>query len=205
MHLLLTDRLVCVRCGPAFGLVLRADRMEDRRALEGGLGCPNCREVYPIRGGAGDLRPPPRTDLAEASLPEPGEDEVLRAQALLGVTEGPGEVVLAGTGARFAPALAHRVSGMEMVAIHPAVLAWGEEEGVSRLVAGSRLPFFDRGLRGVLMEGAVDRDLLREGARVLAPGHRIVVLEAPVGTADALLASGLTVQLDQEGVVVARR
>ena len=64
MHLLLTDRLTCPRCGPEFGLVLLADRLEDRRVLEGALGCPNCRDRYPVRDGFGDLRPPPRTDIA---------------------------------------------------------------------------------------------------------------------------------------------
>lgn len=205
MHLLLTDRLTCPRCGPAFGLVLRADQLVDRRALEGGLGCPNCRDVYPVAGGAGDLRPPPRGALDPVSLPEPDDEDVLKAQALLGIAEGPGEVALAGSAARFAPGLARRVSGMEMAALHPAVLQWEEEDGVSRLLAAGALPFFDRSLRGVLMEGEGDRKALREGARVLAAGHRMVVLEAPSGVADTLMAAGLTVQLDTDGVVVARR
>lgn len=179
--------------------------MEDRRALEGGLGCPNCRDVYPIRRGAGDLRPPPRPTLDAEPLPAPGDEELLRAQALLGITEGPGEVALLGAAARFAPGLARRAPGMEMAAIHPAALGWTEEEGVSRLVAAERLPFFDRSLRGVLVEGEVERGILREGARVLAQGQRIVALEAPGDAADTLLASGLTVQLNQDGVVVARR
>lgn len=205
MHLLLTDRLTCPRCGPAFGLVLRADRLVERRALEGGLGCPNCRDVYPVAAGAGDLRPPPRGELDPVTLPEPDDEELLKAQALLGITEGPGEVVLAGSAARFAPGLARRVTGMEMVALHTAVLGWEEEEGVSRLVAGGVLPFFDRGLRGVLMEGEGDRKALREGARVLGAGHRMVVLDAPPGVAETLMGAGLTVQLDTDGVVVARR
>ena len=139
------------------------------------------------------------------TLPEPDDEELLKAQALLGITEGPGEVVLAGSAARFAPGLARRVTGMEMVALHTAVLGWEEEEGVSRLVAGGVLPFFDRGLRGVLMEGEGDRKALREGARVLGAGHRMVVLDAPPGVAETLMGAGLTVQLDTDGVVVARR
>ena len=57
MHILVTDRLACSRCGPAFGLVLLADRLENRRVLSGHLGCANCRERYPIIEGFGDLRP----------------------------------------------------------------------------------------------------------------------------------------------------
>lgn len=205
MHLLLTDRLVCPRCGPAFGLILRADRMEDRRALEGGLGCPNCREVYPIVSGAGDLRPPPRGPREPGFLEVPGEREVEMAHALLGVAEGPGEMALLGEAARFAGDLARRTPGVEMAAVHPAVLSWDEAEGVSRLVAGSRIPFGDRGMRGVLLEGEGAAPMLREAARIVAPGHRVVVLDAPGGTAHTLMAGGLTVRLQQDGVVVAGR
>lgn len=67
MHLLVTDRLSCPRCGPTFGLILLADDLRDRRVLEGALGCANCRERYPVRGGFGDLRPPPRVALEEAA------------------------------------------------------------------------------------------------------------------------------------------
>ena len=56
MHLLLTDRLTCPRCGPSFGLILLADRMNDRRVVDGVLGCPNCRDGFPVRDGFGDLR-----------------------------------------------------------------------------------------------------------------------------------------------------
>lgn len=51
MHLLLTDILSCPRCGPEFGLILLADRIEARRVLAGILGCANCRSKYPIREG----------------------------------------------------------------------------------------------------------------------------------------------------------
>lgn len=205
MHLLLTDRLTCPRCGPAFGLILRADRLEDRRALDGGLGCPNCREVYPIAAGAGDLRPPPRTALTPEALEAPAPARVDVAHALLGVAEGPGEIALLGEAARFAPLLAHRVPNLEFAAVHQAVLGWDEAPGVSRVVAGSRLPFADRKFRGVLLEGAASAGLLREAARILAPGHRVVVLDAPEGAAGSLMAAGLTVRLDQDGVVVAGR
>jgi len=201
----MTDRLTCPRCGPAFGLILRADRLEDRRALEGGLGCPNCREVYPISGGAGDLRPPPRQDTAPAPLPEPEPGRVEVAHALLGVAEGPGEMAFLGRAARFAPLLSSRIPDVEVAAVDAAVLSWEEAPGVSRLLAGARLPFADRKLRGVLLEGEGAADLLREAARIVAPGHRVVVLDAPQGTAGTLMAAGLTVKLDQEGVVVAGR
>lgn len=57
MFLPLTDLLTCPRCGPESGLILLADRIEDRRVLEGALGCPRCQERYPVRAGFADLRP----------------------------------------------------------------------------------------------------------------------------------------------------
>ena len=43
MHILLTDTLTCPRCGPDFGLILLAERIEGRRVMDGHLGCANCR------------------------------------------------------------------------------------------------------------------------------------------------------------------
>jgi uncharacterized protein YbaR (Trm112 family) len=208
VHLLLTDRLICPRCGPGFGLVLRADRLEDRRVERGGLGCPNCREVYPVIDGVADLRPPPRPELPPApSVPVPEADELLRVQALLGIAVGPGEVLLLGRAARFAPGLARRVPGLELLAGGPVPdePPSAETSGVSRLRLGEATPFDSRALRGVVTEGEASRPRLREAARIVAPGGRVVVMEAPAGTAEILMASGLTVRLDESGVVVAGR
>ncbi len=68
MDLRLTDLLACPRCGPPHGLVLLADRVEDRRVLEGVLGCPNCRGRWTVRAGLADLRMP-----GEAAGGAPGE------------------------------------------------------------------------------------------------------------------------------------
>ena len=59
MYILLTDALTCPRCGPDFGLLVLADRMAERRVIEGALGCANCRSSYPIRNAAADLRVAP--------------------------------------------------------------------------------------------------------------------------------------------------
>jgi len=119
--------------------------------------------------------------------------------------EGPGQVALVGSAARFAPALARLIPGAEMVAADHAVVTWDEEPGVSRLVPGPRLPFGDRGFRGVLLEGDGAVEWLREAARILAPGHRVVVLRSPDGTPGVLMGAGLTLKLEQDGVVVAGR
>src|SRR5690349_20672112 len=103
MHILLTDVLCCPRCGPAFGLILLADRIEDRRVLQGRLGCANFREQYPISKGVVDLS----AGAAGRSTPaEAGIDAAVRIAALLGVERGPAYVLLAGTASVHAGALA---------------------------------------------------------------------------------------------------
>jgi uncharacterized protein YbaR (Trm112 family) len=192
VHLLLTDRLTCPRCGPTFGLVLLAERVEERRVLEGALGCPNCRDRYPVRGGFGDLRPPPRGPLPGRSgeggegagggddAPDADPDAVSGIAAALGLGEGPGTTLLVGDAVRFAPALARIVPDVEVAALDARTRDWTEAPGVSRLVSGAGLPFFGGMLRGVVLAGPrVDLALATEAARVVAPRHRVVVVDAP--------------------------
>ncbi|MEJ2678028.1 MAG: hypothetical protein P8174_03010, partial [Gemmatimonadota bacterium] len=96
MHILLTDILSCPRCGPEHGLVLMAERVEDRRVREGVLGCANCRERYAVHGGLVDLRVAGQEvlgrDSEAESVPDGAEEpeEAVRLAALMGVTEGSG-------------------------------------------------------------------------------------------------------------------
>jgi uncharacterized protein YbaR (Trm112 family) len=207
VHLLLTDRLICPRCGPGFGLILRADVLEERQVEAGGLGCPNCREVYPVAAGVGDLRPPPRepTPPPEAGAPPDGE-EVFRAQALLGLQGGAGWLLLLREASRYAPGLAERLPEFGVVATNlPQRTKEGSRTAESVIRVGTPLPFEARTLQGVLVEGPVSRGMLREAARVLAPGHRVVALNAEGAAGDILIASGLTVRLREGGVIVADR
>ena len=207
MHVLLTDRLTCPRCGPGFGLILLARRVEERRVLEGDLGCANCRERFPIRAGLGDLRPAPRppSDDADDLKPEEDEGRLVRLAALIGVARGPGQVVLVDGAARFAPGLARILEDVEVVAVHPGTRAWSEEPGVSRLVPGRNLPFHSGTLRGAALKGAGSTERLAEVCRVVAPLGRVVVLDAGAGSADLLEELGLSVLLEEAGVVVAAR
>ena len=203
MHILLTDILRCPRCGPEFGLVLLADRVEDRRVAAGRLGCANCREMYPVAGGEVDLRVPGAAVLPEGGAAA-GPDEAVRLAALLGLSEAWGSTLLAGAGADLADALAALVPGVEVV--HAAGRPGsGEAAGrLSRVVAGAPLPFAPGSLRGVAL-GREAAGLLEEAVRLLAPGGRLVVEGAPAGAAEGLAAGGLRVLLDQEGWLVAER
>lgn len=207
MHILLTDLLTCPRCGPDFGLVLLGDVIEERRVLEGELGCPNCRERYPIREGFGDLRAPPRTPLGPVGDgPEPSSEEAsLPVAALLGVTEGPGHLVLIGPVARHARALAAALENVEVVGVSPDLRAWDEEEGVSRMTAAPGLPFHSGRIRGVALRGGGADDFLDEAARVVGRRGRVAVLNAPDGTRECLEGHGLEILMEDDGAVVAVR
>lgn len=207
MHILLTDALTCPRCGPEFGLMVLADRMEERRVIEGRLGCANCRESYPVHDALADLRLAGST---ESATPGPSmEDDpeaAVRLAALAGLSGAAGMALVAGPGARHASAVHALVPGVEVVAAgdRPQDLP-GRAAGVSRIAADpARLPLRNGGLRGAALTGGADDALLREGLRVLAPGARLVVDPAPPETAERLRALGAEVLLDQGGAVVAR-
>jgi uncharacterized protein YbaR (Trm112 family) len=209
MYILLTDVLTCPRCGPEFGLIVLAERMEARRVMEGHLGCANCRTHYPIRGAVSDLRldpsaaPPPSTD-PPPRYDEPADAETaMRLAALMGLAGASGMAVIAGPGARLAGAASSMVPELEVIAVDDAPGAEAEP-GVSRVVVdGARLPFRG-GLRGAALTGGVDAERLREGLRVLTPGARLVVDPASADTARALRGMGAEVLLEEEGVVVAQ-
>ena len=208
MHLLLTDRLSCPRCGPAFGLILLADRMEERRVLDGTLGCPNCRDGFPVCDGFGDLRAPPRGELPGGRAGAPGSTDLASAErlwALLGVAEGPGTLLLVGSAARLAAAVAERTPGVEVVARDADMASWPEAPRVSRMAARPGIPFVSRTLRGVGVDGALGARWLEEAARVAAPLARVVVTDAPADAGSILAGNGLRVLASEGGTVVAAR
>lgn len=204
MHLLLTDRLTCPSCGPSFGLVLLMDRMEDRRVLDGSLGCFNCRESYPIVDGFCDLRPPPRDPLPDAEPPpaDPDAEECIRLAALLGLVEGGGSILLLGPTARYAASLVGIVEGIEVVAASLDLLAIRESPEVNRMAVSGVLPFKSGVLRGVALTGG-EEGLLEEVVRVTAPIGRIVVLESTPETEARVRDMGLEVLIAEGEVVVA--
>ena len=204
MHLLLTDRLTCPSCGPSFGLVLLMDRMEDRRVLEGSLGCFNCRESYPIVDGFCDLRPPPRDPLpcVEAPPADPDVEESIRLAALLGLVEGGGSILLLGPTTRYAAPLVGMVEGIEVVAASREPTAIPESTEVNRMAVSGVLPFKSGVLRGVALTGG-EEGFLEEVVRVTAPVGRIVVLESTPETEPRIRDMGLEVLIAEGEVVVA--
>ncbi|HYR10869.1 MAG TPA: Trm112 family protein [Longimicrobium sp.] len=210
MYILLTDALTCPRCGPDFGLLVLADRMEERRVMEGTLGCPNCRTSYPVHAAAADLRvgATGSAEAAESAASGPSTEDgeaAVRLAALMGLAGASGLAMLAGPGARHAAAVSALVPDLEVVAVTDTPVAPSEREaGVSRLAAGDALPFRGGALRAAALTGGAGDARLREGLRVLAPGARLVVDGADAETAERLRGLGAEVLLEEEGVVVAR-
>lgn len=203
MHILLTDVLTCPRCGPDFGLIVLADRLEDRRVVRGRLGCANCREEYEVAGGVADLRFPPGAAGA-GPADEPFADErAFRLAALLGVGDRPGTVLLSGYSAATAAEVARLLPAAQVVAEEGEGEAWPAADRVNPVRLGERIPFRGRSLRAAAVAGERFAAIADEVARALAPGGNLVLDPAPADAVEALRARGLNVLLDQEGVVVA--
>lgn len=213
MHILLTDRLTCPRCGPEWALILLAHEVRDRLLLEGDFGCPSCEARFPVRKGFGDLRIPPRKDTPPENPAEgrpagqgtDGEDEPLTLAALLGVTDGPAMVLLTGERAGLALGLADLLQDVEVVAAEPGQMGAPERPGVSRMAVGTRLPFRSHSFQAVALADAPTSDEIREGARVTAPLGRVVAFRVSEATRDLLEEVGFKIVLWQDGIVVGER
>jgi uncharacterized protein YbaR (Trm112 family) len=206
MHLLVTDRLICPRCGPEFWLVLVSKRLEARRVQDGFFGCPNCREEYPIEGGFGDLRLPPRSGEAAPPLSwEQDSEGALRLAALLGVRVGPGYLLLGGSCAAYAPAIAALIDEIEVLASHRGLRTAVDAPGVSRMTTSAVLPFRSHTLRAMALDGDGQEVRLGEASRTLATGGRLVLLNPSPGAPEEMRTAGFDLLLDEERAVVGVR
>ncbi|MGH7555939.1 MAG: hypothetical protein ACREMQ_23295 [Longimicrobiales bacterium] len=208
MHIQLTDILSCPRCGPEFGLILLADHIEERRVLAGTLGCASCQGKYVVRDGVADLRTAEHAAIAAAGGVAEAEDaaqRALRFAALMGVTEGPGVLLVIGPAAMLAPRIAEIVANVEVVAAGDAVSALPEQAGVSRIVVGQRLPFYSKRIRGITLSGAAAGPLLEEAARAVGPLGRLVLEPAPDDAVERLTQQGLRIVAQQGDTIVAAR
>ena len=202
MHILLTDVLTCPRCGPQYGLILLADDVRERRVYEGVLGCPNCREQFPIRQGGASLGAAPL--LAR----DPDEERAQRLAALMGATQG--MVLVVGPASADAALMADMLTDAEII-----TSAWGVENaapadeiaGVSRLgFDGGTMPLTNAKVHGVALTGDAAGALLEEGVRVLSPLGRLVLEPAPADAPERLRAAGLRVLArDTERLVAGRQ
>ncbi|HXV85313.1 MAG TPA: hypothetical protein VD793_01375 [Gemmatimonadales bacterium] len=189
MFIELTEFLRCPAAHPSDPhLVLVPDQMVGRMVLEGTVGCPQCRQEFPVRGGVADFD----ANAAPAS-PAPPADQRLAdtVRALLALTNPGGYVVLVGSAAALAPALTSLMGGIHLVGVNPPA---GVQVGanLSLLRHGAGLPLRSRMARGVVLGAEATAAWLEEGARVLLGGLRLVVLRPEVTPPGAVqqMASG---------------
>lgn len=210
MHILLTDQLTCPRCGPAFSLILLADRLEERRVLEGELGCSNCRQSYRIERGIADLRFRGGGTLRADAAPSADPERPFRTAALLGVTTTNSTLLVVQPGGGVAAAMAGFLPNIHLIQISgeapvdgEASAAGGETAVLSSIRSGSRLPLRGGSMAGVALLDIASPEIVLEAVRLLAPGARLLVDPAPPEIGGQLHELGLTVHLEQDGVAVA--
>lgn len=206
MDLELSEVFVCPDCRPARGLVVLVEEMDERKVLAGSLGCPECDLRVPVRdgvvrfderGGSGAADAAEATAgragahgvdgagasgdriAAVASLRDRlGEDPGTVVAALLGVEDLEGPCLLGPPLGGLASGLAELAGDFEIVALD-ATAGKGRTGAagvtVVRGVDPGSLPLLSRKFGGVVLL-APDAAAVGEGARVLRPGGRLVVL-----------------------------
>lgn len=173
MFVELIDRLRCPNEHEDTWLVAAASRTGNRRLIDATLGCPVCDAEFAVRDGAvvfGESAP-------GASMPA-GEDEVMRAAALLHVQERGLYVLEAGWGSLAAALLA--LMSAEYLLVDPPT-ATVADEGAGVLVGvGDRWPLAAASLQGIALERATPARVA-DAVRVLKPLGRLVApVTAPV-------------------------
>ena len=183
MFIELVDSLRCLEPHDETWLVAAASRMDGRHLIEGVLGCPVCRREYAIRDGTAwfSARQP---DAAVQDLTTLAVDadpaHVTRTAALLDLSQPGGIVVLGGSWAAHADAVA------ELGAAHVVVLnaraSGSSVQEVSSIVVDSRLPFGLAALRGVAIDASAASPALLSSAAVSlrARGRLVAPSDAPV-------------------------
>jgi uncharacterized protein YbaR (Trm112 family) len=165
----LTDQLRCPADHDESFLVLLPDEMDGRSVRTGQLGCPVCGRTYPVVDGV--------LDTQDATPAEGLYGSVLDADSattLVGLHGPGGYLVLVGPVASAWKELGELNPGVALVAVNPNADV-ADAPGIS-VLRGARLPIRSRAMRGVILGRpfAADRHWVREAARVVLPGLRIV-------------------------------
>jgi len=168
MFIELTDHLRCPADHEERFMVLLPDRLEGRSVVEGQLGCPVCGLTFALKEGVLDV----------GGGPDPGATvSALSPDALVafaGVNGPGGYLVLVGPPADRWRDVTGLLPGVGLVAVNPGQ-GTRDEPGVS-VLRGGQLPLKSRSMRGVVLgKGyAGEEDWVREAARVVLPGLRVV-------------------------------
>jgi uncharacterized protein YbaR (Trm112 family) len=203
VHVALTDAVVCPKCGPQWGLILLADKTEQRRIQEGMFACANCRSRFPVTNGFCDLRL--NRETAALEVPAASADAALRIAAALGVTQGPALLMIVGDEAINAVTIAGMIEAVEVVAVSDAMAQQAEQAGVSRFATGGGLPFRSGSMRGIALTGTSDTDLIKDAARIVAPRGRVALMGGDDSGVELITQTGLRIVARDETAIVAER
>jgi hypothetical protein len=179
MFIELVDSLRCLTPHEETWLVASVSEMSGRHIISGTLGCPMCHRAYPVRDGAAiftaDGSAPSLTTAGVAS-----EERVLRAAALLGLSDAGGIVVLGGAWVDCADALA--AMGPAHVVTLNTVASDASPQAVSSIVVDDALPFGSGALRGVALDGYTATPTLVSSAvaRLRSRGRLVAAAGVPV-------------------------
>ena len=201
MFIELVDSLRCLEPHDETWLVAAAGRMDGRHLIEGVLGCPLCRREYAIRDGTAwfSTRQPDTADHDLTTLAADTDPaHVTRTAALLDLSQPGGIVVLGGTWAAHADAVAEL--GVAHVVVLNTRAGESSVQEVSSIVVDGRLPFGPAALRGAAVDGSgASPALLSSAASALRSRGRLV---AP---SDAAVPDGMDVLARDDRVWVAER
>ena len=176
MFIELVDSLRCLEQHEETWLVAAVTRMDGRHIADGFLGCPICRREYAIRDGIGWFsRTRPDTARLTFVAPTTDTERVMRAAALLGLTDAGGIICVDDTWADCSDPLAE-LGPSHVVTLNARVDAVSEK--VSMLVVDDRLPFARAGVRAVALGDAGGQPLLASATACVRGRGRLV---APVG------------------------
>lgn len=169
MFIELTDHLRCPADHDEAFLVLLPDVLDNRSVRSGQLGCPVCNRTFRIENGVLDIGGAPRAGDAGSALDAEG------LTALAGVNGPGGYMVLVGPLASLWKEVSELQPGVALVGINPAD-GLSDEGPQFSVLRGHRIPIKSRTMRGVALGQpyADDPDWVREAARVVLPGLRIV-------------------------------
>jgi uncharacterized protein YbaR (Trm112 family) len=200
----LTDLLTCPRCGPDFGLVLLVHEVEERRVMRGWLGCPNCRNDFPVQNGVADLRREP--EVSGAARPAYEDDELsLKIVALSGMADGRDYLLLDERLAHAAAAVVEMAPELELIVVRSAPDDSVEQPGISRVLSDTPFPIVEYRLRGVAIAPGGNRGLVSAAARHVSTGGRLVLFDATDVDLVEAERAGLSVVAAEGGTAVAER
>jgi uncharacterized protein YbaR (Trm112 family) len=186
MFIELTDLLRCPEDHEEGFLVLLPDQMEGRWVKTGQLGCPVCGRTFELIDGVFDAGGEPARTSGASSLDAEG------LTALAGLHGPGGYMALVGSVASLWKQMAELNPGVALVGVNPEP---GVSDGpaVSVLRAG-RIPIKSGAMRSVVLGRpyADDSDWVREAARVVLPGLRVVGegADPPADVIDLMASAG---------------